>query len=167
MSSLSQQRPPTNSKNVLPVAILAIGAVTAITIHPGLAGVFVLALITCVAYPYLFEMRSPKAKWARGGLLLAVALFIAFGAIQEPSQAQFFQGAQDFFDASFPDAGDATAIVFNVLRAIYLIYIAVALIGVVNSVRNNEEWQTAAKTPAIIVAVVTIGDVITTLITGV
>ena len=55
---------------------------------------------------------------------------------------------------------------FNVLRALYLLYIAVALIGVVNAVRKDEDWQTVARTPLLVVVAVTIADVLTGFIIG-
>jgi hypothetical protein len=56
--------------------------------------------------------------------------------------------------------------VFNVLRALYLLYIAVALIGVINAVRKDEDWQVVARTPLLVVIAVTIADVLTSFIIG-
>ena len=58
------------------------------------------------------------------------------------------------------------ALVFNVLRAVYLLYIAVSLIGVINAVRKDEDWQSIARTPLLVVVAVTIADVLTGFIIG-
>ena len=83
-----------------------------------------------------------------------------------PIFAQFFQGAEDFFNTTFPDAGDVTPVVFGVIRALFLIYIAVALVRVVQAARNDDDWQQMARQPVIIVMAVVLGDVLTTLVVG-
>ena len=62
----------------------------------------------------------------------------------EPAQAQFFKRAEDFFTNNLTqgtsNGGNTTAavsLVFNVFRAIYLLYIAVALMGVINAMRKD------------------------------
>ena len=91
----------------------------------------------------------------------------------EPAQAQFFKKAEDFFQYNLTqglEGGSSTiaavSLVFNVLRAIYLLYIAVSLIGVVNSLRKDEDWQTVARIPLLVVVAVTIADVLTGFILG-
>lgn len=55
---------------------------------------------------------------------------------------------------------------FNVLRGLFLLYVGISLVRVINSARNDEDWQTIARTPLIIIIAVTAGDILTTLITG-
>jgi hypothetical protein len=88
-----------------------------------------------------------------------------------PAAAQFFGKAENFFkntltQGSQVGAGDAVSLVFNVLRALYLLYIAVALIGVINAVRQDEDWQVVARTPLLVVIAVTIADVLTAFVIG-
>lgn len=83
-----------------------------------------------------------------------------------PVFAQFFQGAEDFFNATFPDAGEVVPVVFGVIRALFLIYIAVALVRVVQAARNDDDWQQMARQPIIIVMAVVLGDVLTGLVVG-
>ncbi|MBF2063261.1 MAG: hypothetical protein IGS39_02335 [Calothrix sp. C42_A2020_038] len=88
-----------------------------------------------------------------------------------PAAAQFFSKAEIFFknnlaDASQSGATNAVSLVFNVIRALYLLYIAVSLVGVVNAVRKDEDWQVVARTPLLVVIAVTIADVLTSFITG-
>ena len=107
---------------------------------------------------------------------LAAVVFCLLGTVffldlsSAPASAQFFQGAEDFISgalaANAPGAADVIALVFNVLRALMLIYLGVSLIRVVQSARNDEDWQTLARTPLIILIAVVIADILTTFITG-
>ncbi|MHC5595272.1 MAG: hypothetical protein ACYTXC_04780 [Nostoc sp.] len=91
-----------------------------------------------------------------------------------PAQAQFFGEAEKFFkktlqDGSGTNAGGsetAVSLIFNVLRAIYLLYIAISLVGVINAVRKDEDWQSIARTPLLVVVAVTIADVLTRFVIG-
>ncbi|MGI2901924.1 hypothetical protein [Tolypothrix sp. VBCCA 56010] len=108
--------------------------------------------------------------------ILAVAIVLSLFWLDYfavPAQAQFFKRAEDFFRGTLTkDAGTndgtqaAVSLIFNVLRAIYLLYIAVSLIGVINAVRKDEDWQTIARTPLLVVVAVTIADVLTGFIIG-
>jgi len=64
------------------------------------------------------------------------------------------------------NAGDAIPLVFNVLRGLFLLYVAISLVKVINAARQDEDWATIARTPLIIIIAVTAGDILTTLITG-
>ncbi|MEH2375620.1 hypothetical protein [Nostoc sp.] len=90
-----------------------------------------------------------------------------------PAQAQFFGKAEDFFKNSFrgsaTNGGDSNtpiSLIFNVLRAIYLLYIAISLVGVINAVRKDEDWQSIARTPLLVVVAVTVADVLTGYVIG-
>ncbi len=110
-----------------------------------------------------------------GVQILAIAIILCgfwLDYFAAPAQGQFFGRAEDFFKDTLTegstDSGtqDAVSLVFNVLRALYLLYIAVALIGVVNAVRKDEDWQNVARTPLLVVVAVTIADVLTGFIIG-
>lgn len=89
-----------------------------------------------------------------------------------PAQAQFFGEAERFFKRNLGGAqagggGEAAiSLIFNVLRAIYLLYIAISLVGVINAVRKDEDWQSIARTPLLVVVAVTIADVLTRFVIG-
>ncbi len=120
------------------------------------------------------QVHLPK-KWLLICQILAVAVILSafwLDYFAAPAQAQFFGKAEDFFKNTLTQGADAgntqpaVSLVFNVLRALYLLYIAVALIGVVNAVRKDEDWQTVARTPLLVVVAVTIADVLTGFIIG-
>ena len=88
-----------------------------------------------------------------------------------PAQAQFFGEAEKFFKKTLTSnnagASDTpVSLIFNVLRAIYLLYIAISLVGVINAVRKDEDWQSIARTPLLVVVAVTIADVLTRFVIG-
>lgn len=89
-----------------------------------------------------------------------------------PVYAQFFGRAEDFFRNTLTEGTNnsnsqpAVSLIFNVLRAIYLLYIAVSLIGVINAVRKDEDWQTIARVPLLVVVAVTVADVLTGFVIG-
>ncbi|WP_375510689.1 hypothetical protein [uncultured Nostoc sp.] len=89
-----------------------------------------------------------------------------------PAQAQFFGEAEKFFKnrlggtAGNSDSNVPITLIFSVLRAIYLLYIAISLVGVINAVRKDEDWQSIARTPLLVVVAVTIADVLTRFVIG-
>ncbi|MCS6781915.1 MAG: hypothetical protein NZ482_01860 [Gloeomargarita sp. SKYG98] len=52
----------------------------------------------------------------------------------------------------------------NVVRGLFILYLAIALIGVFNSLRNDEDWQQAARTPILAVIIVGIVEAISFLV---
>lgn len=119
-----------------------------------------------------FRSLSRRASKANGlkrkaWRLLGLGLLWLVTLLAYPAQAQFFGGAETWMTTNFGTAaGDAIPLVFNVLRGLFLLYVGISLVRVINSARNDEDWQTIARTPLIIIIAVTAGDVLTTLITG-
>jgi hypothetical protein len=108
-------------------------------------------------------------------MLVTVGIFSGFWLdyFADPAQAQFFKKAEDFFQNTLTQGSGTTnntqapiSLVFNILRAIYLLYIAGSLVSVINAVRKDEEWQSMARTPLLVVIAVTIADVLTGFIIG-
>ncbi|MBV6625744.1 MAG: hypothetical protein KI793_22920 [Rivularia sp. (in: Bacteria)] len=132
------------------------------------------SLIAVVMQQISWKFNLPKRQLI-GLQILAIALLLSafwLDYFATPAQAQFFGKAEDFFKNTLTqgsnDSGtnNAVSLVFNVLRALYLLYIAIALIGVVNAVRKDEDWQNIARTPLLVVVAVTIADVLTGFIIG-
>jgi hypothetical protein len=134
------------------------------------------SLITIVIQQIGQQIKIPKSQLIPLQILAVVALLSIFWLdyFAAPAQAQFFKKAEDFFQNTLTagtssNGGNtqlAIGLVFNVLRALYLLYIAVALIGVVNAVRKDEDWQNIARTPLLVVVAVTIADVLTGFVIG-
>lgn len=108
-----------------------------------------------------------------GAIVLSLFWLDHFAA---PAQAQFFGEAEKFFkktlsstDGSTTNSGGAdtaVSLIFNILRALFLLYIAISLVGVINAVRKDEDWQSIARTPLLVVVAVTIADVLTRFVIG-
>jgi hypothetical protein len=134
------------------------------------------SLITIVIQQIGQQIKIPKSQLIPLQILAVVTLLSIFWLdyFAAPAQAQFFKKAEDFFQNTLTagtssNGGNtqlAVGLVFNVLRALYLLYIAVALIGVVNAVRKDEDWQNIARTPLLVVVAVTIADVLTGFVIG-
>ncbi|NEU71594.1 hypothetical protein PI95_003095 [Hassallia byssoidea VB512170] len=133
------------------------------------------SLITIIIQQIGHQVHLPKRSLILLQIL-AVAIVLSLFWLDYfavPAQAQFFSRAEGFFkqnlttgDGAVNNGTQAVSLIFNVLRAIYLLYIAVSLVGVINAVRKDEDWQTIAKTPLLVVVAVTIADVLTGFIIG-
>ena len=124
-----------------------------------------LFLVTCpLAVTLVRRYRHHKHQWRLNLFTTGVISFLMANFLSSPAQALFFENAEDFFNKSFTSSTAATGIVFNALRGIYILYIAVSLIGVINSVRQDEDWLATAKMPAIVVVSVTLSDILTDVI---
>lgn len=105
-------------------------------------------------------------------------LSVCFGSgawlgVAFPSHALFFQAAEEYVQTIFAGAntgGGAAGVdgliplLFGALRVIFVLYIGIALVRVINAFRNDEDWQTAARIPLITVLCIVIGDALSTLI---
>lgn len=133
------------------------------------------SFVTVVVHKVGQEVNLPKRYIILLQILGVALIFSLFWLdyFAEPAQAQFFRKAEDFFKNTLTQGADtgnntqaAVSLVFNVLRALYLLYIAVSLIGVINAVRKDEDWQSIARTPLLVVVAVTIADVLTGFVIG-
>jgi hypothetical protein len=149
----------------LAIAAISVGLGNMIVSDPSLIGVAILAGTTAISYAQFKKIK--RWKLYSQGLLLVIATILATAWLNyftPPAHALFFSAAEDFFNQEFNLSSTAIGIVFATLRALYLLYIAVALINVVNSVRQDDDWQVAARLPILVVIVVTVADVLTELI---
>ncbi|MBD0263708.1 MAG: hypothetical protein ICV78_13575, partial [Tolypothrix sp. Co-bin9] len=107
------------------------------------------------------------------GINIYTVLFCLVGVVfmldiaTAPANAQFMQNAEDFFTEYFTGVNeDIIRYVFAVLRGLFLIYLGIGLIRVVQAARNDEDWQTIARTPIIVALTVVVGDLLAGLVTG-
>jgi hypothetical protein len=112
---------------------------------------------------------GPTAKTL---VLGAVGAIFLLNYYANPSYAAFFSGAETFLTGALnrgspaggANIGNLVTLVFNVLRGLFLLYVALALITTVNALRQDEDWQSVARTPLLVVLAVAVSDVVTTLI---
>ncbi|MBW4512175.1 MAG: hypothetical protein KME64_37630 [Scytonematopsis contorta HA4267-MV1] len=120
------------------------------------------------------SLLSNFEKWQRKyGINIYTILFCLVGTVflvdmmAAPANAQFMQNAEDFFTEYFEGVDEQIIrFVFAVLRGLFLIYLGINLIQVVQKARNDEDWQTIARTPIIVALTVVIGDILAGLIVG-
>ena len=176
--SMSAKRYPlSNPISTFSLWIITIG-ITALNviINPSLASITTLTLlffgITAITWLHNFEKLFAFLEKFSRHYRLSTPVFIVIGtfflldALSTPAQAQFFQNAETWMTGQFTGAGEAIPLVFNVLRGLFLIYLGISLVKVIQSARNDEDWQNLARTPMIILIAVTIGDVLANLIIG-
>lgn len=151
---------------LIPLAFIIVGIINGLVHNYALIPVAIGSGLVAYLYPQI-KKRNLRGygKIAYLGLL-GMLCFILLNSLTTPVQAQFLSGAETFFENSFADADDAIDLIFNVLRGIYILYLAFSLIGVFNSLRDDENWLAAAKTPLLVILGVTITDILTTFITG-
>jgi hypothetical protein len=100
------------------------------------------------------------------GIGFLIGLLLIFTI--EPAQAQFFNKTQTWLGGAIPGIdASLVALIFNVLRALFVIYLGIGLVKVIQSARNDDDWQQLARTPLILVVTVTMGDILAAVITGV
>ncbi|MEH2417921.1 hypothetical protein [Nostoc sp.] len=134
------------------------------------------SLITLITQQIGEQVNLPRRSLVLLQILAAAIILSLYwlDCFAAPAQAQFFGEAEKFFRRTLQSGtganaggGDAAvSLIFNVLRAIYLLYIAISLVGVINAVRKDEDWQSIARTPLLVVVAVTIADVLTRFVIG-
>mgnify|MGYP001032049196 CR=1 FL=1 len=101
--------------------------------------------------------KSKYFPWVQFALS-ALSVFYIWDATATAANALFFQAAEDYVAGLFSDGSDMIGLVFGALRAFLLLYLGVKLIQTVNAMRQDEDWQTIARTPLIVLLVVVFGD---------
>ena len=86
----------------------------------------------------LARVQRYRCHWGSFGITLGLTLHLLISTLSGPAQAAFYSAAENFFASSFPEAATAIPIIFNVLRALLLIYLAVALIQTLR--RTSLPW---------------------------
>jgi hypothetical protein len=165
-----------SAKKILPLLFICILLAFILLKSPTLLLCVLLAGIITVVIEQIGKRTQLSQRTIITCQMLAVATIFSFFWLDyfaNPAAAQFFGKAEKFFQDTLTkssggttNATDAVGIVFFVLRALFLLYIAISLIGVVNAVRKDEDWQVVARTPLLVVIAVIIADVMTSFIIG-
>ena len=129
---------------------------------------------------YLFPLHLWKGYKAcdkfcrKHGWSFALLLGLVIGSVlggsllfnADAAQAAFFSTTEQWMNSSMKMNAEMTKLIFNVLRLSFVIYLGIALVKVIQSARDGEDWQTLARTPAIVVVTVFLGDALAEMITG-
>jgi hypothetical protein len=107
-------------------------------------GTGIVALLPKEANSLLSNFERMQRKY---GINIYTVLFCLVGTVfmldiaAAPANAQFMQNAEDFFTEYFTGVNeDIIRYVFAVLRGLFLIYLGIGLIRVVQAARNDEDW---------------------------
>ncbi|MBW4642679.1 MAG: hypothetical protein KME52_30050 [Desmonostoc geniculatum HA4340-LM1] len=102
------------------------------------------------------------------GILFAiVAVIFMLDFTTAPASAQFLNNAETWMTGAFTGiSAEAIKLIFNVLRGLFLVYLGISLVRIVNAARNDEDWQNLARTPLIIAVTIVVGDILSGLVTG-
>jgi len=134
-------------------------------------GTAIIVLIPKEASSFLSNFERMQRKY---GINIYTVLFCLVGTIflldfAAPADAQFMNNAETFFKntAYFPNINaQVIGFIFAILRGLFLIYLGIGLVRIVQAARNDEDWQTLARTPIIVAVTVVIGDILAGLVTG-
>ncbi|MFB2892323.1 hypothetical protein ACE1CI_05190 [Aerosakkonemataceae cyanobacterium BLCC-F50] len=137
---------------------------------PAVTIVVLMGSLVTVLGELMGQKRSPRWTVALQVLVGIVSITMLLLYSATPAEAAFFQKAEEFFKSNFAQgvqgADTAVSLVFNVLRAIFLLYVAVALIGIHNAFQQGLEFQSATRTLVLVIVVAVIADVLTGVIVG-
>lgn len=180
---LALSRIPFNALMLTATGSLLLNLVVVVRFESALA--FVLALVgNCflIKPSEATQFFNKIQNWGKKYKInIAATLFCLVGTIYfldymaTPADAQFFNQTEEWLRSSFPlgsggggggGSVDVYSLVFNSLRALFVLYLAVSLARVIAAARNDEDWQNLARTPMIILVTVTMGDILAGLITG-
>ncbi|MEM7553552.1 MAG: hypothetical protein AAF378_05545 [Cyanobacteria bacterium P01_A01_bin.84] len=102
-----------------------------------------------------------------------VGSFFLLDALSQPASAFFFQNVETWMIRVFTQTSSQNPInglntvislVFNVLRGLFLLYLGIGLVKVIQAAREDEDWQMLARTPMVILMAVTVGNTLANLI---
>ncbi len=134
-------------------------------LNPAFTSLGVLIAGLGVAYPQLKKGKGSKLK-----LSLVAAAGVAFSTVlgvsllSSSAQALFFEEAETFFETTFELSGEAVGVIFNIFRAMYVIYLIYSAISVWTSYQRDEDWMSVAKAPMVIFVGGTLIDVVASVI---
>ncbi|BAY93641.1 MULTISPECIES: hypothetical protein [unclassified Tolypothrix] len=147
-----------------------------VVINPSLIGITTLAISTLGTSAIFFRREldglfNTIAKFSgkykiTSSALTVLGAFLLLDALSTTAQAQFFQNAETWMTEQFTGAQEAITLSFNVLRGLFILYLGISLVRVIQAARQDEDWQNLARTPMIILIAVTMGDILANLIIG-
>ena len=152
-------------EKTLATAAGTVAAVGTVVANPGLLGIAFLGAIAKVGYPHL-----KKGKLGKYGLHLTTVAGVSLSAAMamnlyaSPAQALFFQEAEAFFQTTFQLSGGAVTTIFNIFRAMYVVYLIYSAINIWTSYNRDDDWMSVAKAPMVIFIGGTLIDIVTSMI---
>lgn len=113
---------------------------------------------------WAYVRRRPLWAFGQIGVFFLAFALLYFGTGAHPVWAYTFEKAQTAVDTAFPIAQTVVDLAFNGGRALFGLYLLVSIFKVLHSIRQEEDWQATAQTPAMVFIGVQLADLATTLI---
>lgn len=158
---------------------VALVAAEGILVQLAVAGSYLTLLGILVVRQYKTEVLPKflrQSKLWQIGIVTLIALGVMI-AIADPVHAFLLDRAENYMidiinEAITQGTGEVETtqvesvikLVFMIIRIIFILYVCGALVSVITSAREGSDWQTVARTPAIVIAMVLIIDVLSILI---
>lgn len=171
LSNLSKLLPPEN--DLFLVGICFIGSIYLAVREPFI--VTLMLLSTCILYSVnqLFTMM-PALKnyrlrfWQIGSILLSLLIMLS---IVQPAHALFLEGLENFVielvtqaQSTVPE--EAITLIFNLIRAIFLIFIVIVALFALNQAQQGNDWRPIASIAGMALGTILVIDAITFLFVG-
>jgi hypothetical protein len=158
--------------DLVALGFLGCGAVYAAATEPFICCLFLLAIgvfFACekiMQFLPLLEKRSGLKVRLWQGLLIVVVTIALLSAVELPSHALFLKGLEEFITTTVASsAGDVdpsvVALIFNAIRAIFLILAAVVALYAYNQSQQGNDWRPIAGTVGMGFGIIFAIDVIT------
>ncbi len=118
-----------------------------------------------------FTKTCRRCGWNANAILsllfgMAIAAAFLLGST-EAAHAAFYKNVEDWLKKGvLKDQQDLVSLVVNVLRAIFVVYVGIAVVSVVQKMQQGDDWQTAARIPLVVVVCAAMGDMLAGMIIG-
>lgn len=118
-----------------------------------------------------FAKACRRCGWNANAILgicfgIAIAAAFLLGST-EAAHAAFYKNVEDWLGQGvLKDQKTLVSLVVNVLRAIFVIYVGIAIVSVVQKMQQGDDWQTAARIPLVVVVCASMGDMLAGMIIG-
>lgn len=100
-----------------------------------------------------------------GGLIIIVSgTCYAIYALAQPDGTQLFQITQTWISNQLAAVSMIIASAFFLLRAMLIIYLSISLVQILQAAMQGEDWRSHARIPLMIIAIITISNILLGLI---
>lgn len=156
------------------IAVLITSGATALALFSAASPLSALSIlcIPALIYPHAvnklylkFSRVCNQMRWSPAallGVIFGIAIAGAFFIGQVPAaNAAFYQNVEDWLGSTLlKDQKELVGLIVNVLRAVFVIYVGIAVVSVVQKIQQGDDWQTAARIPLVVVICVSMGDLL-------
>ncbi len=150
------------------VYFLTVGSIASVHRGIGYLGLFLLIMLLVTVMTVCSRSKNPRIRrgfafgMVAGAILLSLSHIFLFA---QPAHA-IFAALKDFMAEALPESAPMINTIFDMITLMLLAYFAIAMVGIVSSIMNGQPFVTAIQTPAMVIIVVTVTDVLTGILLG-